>query len=285
MADVKKKYDPREVMLDVHGLKVTFKSTGKEAVRGIDFFMKNGQRVGLVGESGSGKTVTAMAISGLIERYNVDIEGEILFNGKDLRTCSRDELRRIQGRGIGVVFQEPMTSLNPLMKIGQQIEETLVLHTKKNKEERYALVIEAMEKVGLPEPEVTYNKYPHQLSGGQRQRAMIASAFVVVPQLLICDEPTTALDVRVQAQILKLLRSLSEEYGVGILLISHDLRVIRHLCDRVAVMYKGEIVEAGPTERVFENPQHEYTKQLISAIPTREKVRAKESKETDNETR
>ena len=285
MADVKKKYDPSQVMLDVHGLKVTFKSTGKEAVRGIDFFMKNGQRVGLVGESGSGKTVTAMAISGLIERYNVDIEGEILFNGKDLRTCSRDELRRIQGRGIGVVFQEPMTSLNPLMKIGQQIEETLVLHTKKNKEERYALVIEAMEKVGLPEPEVTYNKYPHQLSGGQRQRAMIASAFVVVPQLLICDEPTTALDVRVQAQILKLLRSLSEEYGVGILLISHDRRVIRHLCDRVAVMYKGEIVEAGPTERVFENPQHEYTKQLISAIPTREKVRAKESKETDNETR
>ena len=285
MADVKKKYDPSQVMLDVHGLKVTFKSTGKEAVRGIDFFMKNGQRVGLVGESGSGKTVTAMAISGLIERYNVDIEGEILFNGKDLRTCSRDELRRIQGRGIGVVFQEPMTSLNPLMKIGQQIEETLVLHTKQNKEERYALVIEAMEKVGLPEPEVTYNKYPHQLSGGQRQRAMIASAFVVVPQLLICDEPTTALDVRVQAQILKLLRSLSEEYGVGILLISHDLRVIRHLCDRVAVMYKGEIVEAGPTERVFENPQHEYTKQLISAIPTREKVRAKESKETDNETR
>ena len=285
MADVKKKYDPSQVMLDVHGLKVTFKSTGKEAVRGIDFFMKNGQRVGLVGESGSGKTVTAMAISGLIERYNVDIEGEILFNGKDLRTCSRDELRRIQGRGIGVVFQEPMTSLNPLMKIGQQIEETLVLHTKKNKEERYALVIEAMEKVGLPEPEVTYNKYPHQLSGGQRQRAMIASAFVVVPQLLICDEPTTALDVRVQAQILQLLRSLSEEYGVGILLISHDLRVIRHLCDRVAVMYKGKIVEAGPTERVFENPQHEYTKQLISAIPTREKVRAKESKETDNETR
>ncbi len=273
MADVKKKYDPRKVMLDVHGLKVTFKSTGKEAVRGIDFFMKNGQRVGLVGESGSGKTVTAMAISGLIERYNVDIEGEILFNGKDLRTCSRDELRRIQGRGIGVVFQEPMTSLNPLMKIGQQIEETLVLHTKKNKEERRALVLEAMEKVGLPEPEVTYDKYPHQLSGGQRQRAMIASAFVVVPQLLICDEPTTALDVRVQAQILKLLRSLSEEYGVGILLISHDLRVIRQLCDRVAVMYKGEIVEAGPTERIFENPQHEYTKQLISAIPSRENVR------------
>ena len=285
MVDVKKKYDPREVMLDVHGLKVTFKSTGKEAVKGIDFFMKNGQRVGLVGESGSGKTVTAMAISGLIERYNVDMEGEILFNGKDLRTLSRDEMRRIQGRGIGVVFQEPMTSLNPLMKIGQQIEETLVLHTKKNKEERRALVLEAMEKVGLPEPEVTYDKYPHQLSGGQRQRAMIASAFVVVPQLLICDEPTTALDVRVQAQILDLLRDLSEEYGVGILLISHDLRVIRHLCDRVDVMYKGEIVEAGPTERVFENPQNEYTKQLISAIPSREKIREGKETEGKNEAR
>ena len=283
MVDVKKKYDPREVMLEVHGLRVTFKSTGKEAVRGIDFFMKNGQRVGLVGESGSGKTVTAMAISGLIERYNVDIEGEILFNGKNLRSCSREKMRRIQGRGIGVVFQEPMTSLNPLMKIGPQIEETLILHTKKNKEERRALVLEAMEKVGLPEPEITYDKYPHQLSGGQRQRAMIASAFVVVPQLLICDEPTTALDVRVQAQILKLLRSLSEEYGVGILLISHDLRVIRQLCDRVDVMYKGEIVEAGLTEKVFNDPQHEYTKQLISAIPSREKVRSAEENEDRDE--
>ena len=166
-----------------------------------------------------------------------------------------------------------MTSLNPLMKIGQQIEETLLLHTRRSKEERRALALEAMRKVGLPEPEVTYEKYPHQLSGGQRQRAMIASAMVILPKLLICDEPTTALDVRVQAQILKLLRSLSEEYGVGILLISHDLRVIRQLCDRVAVMYKGKIVEEGPTERVFNNPQHEYTKQLISAIPSRANVR------------
>ena len=276
MADINKIREENELMLDVHDLKVTFKSNRKEAVRGIDFVMKPGQRVGLVGESGSGKTVTAMAISGLIERYNVEIEGEIVFDGKDLRNCSREEMRRIQGRGIGVVFQEPMTSLNPLMKIGQQIEETLLLHTKRSKEERRALALEAMEKVGLPEPEVTYNKYPHQLSGGQRQRAMIASAMVILPKLLICDEPTTALDVRVQAQILKLLRSLSEEYGVGILLISHDLRVIRQLCDRVAVMYKGKIVEEGPTERVFNDPQHEYTKQLISAIPNRANVRGKE---------
>ena len=276
MADINKIREENELMLDVHDLKVTFKSNRKEAVRGIDFVMKPGQRVGLVGESGSGKTVTAMAISGLIERYNVEIEGEIVFDGKDLRNCSREEMRRIQGRGIGVVFQEPMTSLNPLMKIGPQIEETLLLHTKRSKEERRALALEAMEKVGLPEPEVTYDKYPHQLSGGQRQRAMIASAMVILPKLLICDEPTTALDVRVQAQILKLLRSLSEEYGVGILLISHDLRVIRQLCDRVAVMYKGKIVEEGPTERVFNDPQHEYTKQLISAIPNRANVRGKE---------
>ena len=274
MADVKytKVKSDSDLMLDIHGLRVKFLSTGKEAVKGIDFFMKPGQRVGLVGESGSGKTVTAMAISGLIERYNVEIEGEIIFNGRDIRNCSREEMRRLQGREIGVVFQEPMTSLNPLMKVGQQIEETLLLHTKRSKEERRELAIEAMRKVGLPEPEVTYEKYPHQLSGGQRQRAMIASAMVILPRLLICDEPTTALDVRVQAQILKLLRDLSEEYGVGILLISHDLRVIRQLCDRVAVMYKGEIVEAGRTEKVFEHPEHEYTKQLISAIPTREKV-------------
>ena len=272
-----------ELMLDVHDLRVRFRSTGKEAVKGIDFFMKPGQRVGLVGESGSGKTVTAMAISGLIERYNVDIEGQIFFDGKDLRTCTRGEMRKIQGRKIGVVFQEPMTSLNPLMKIGPQIEETLLLHTRRNKEQRKALAIEAMEKVGLPEPEVTYNKYPHQLSGGQRQRAMIASAMVVVPRLLICDEPTTALDVRVQAQILELLKNLSEEYGVGILLISHDLRVIRKLCDRVAVMYNGEIVEQGRTEQVFESPEHEYTKQLISAIPSREKVHAGSAKEAEDE--
>lgn len=272
-----------DLMLDIHGLKVKFISTGKEAVKGIDFFMKPGQRVGLVGESGSGKTVTAMAISGLIERYNVEMEGEILFNGKDIRKFSREEMRSIQGKEIGVVFQEPMTSLNPLMKIGPQIEETLLLHTKRSKEDRRALAIEAMKKVGLPEPEVTYEKYPHQLSGGQRQRAMIASAMVILPRLLICDEPTTALDVRVQAQILKLLRDLSEEYGVGILLISHDLRVIRQLCDRVVVMYQGEIVEAGRTEQVFENPQHEYTKQLISAIPSREKVRLEREEEAAGE--
>ena len=265
-------------LLDITGLRVRFLSTGKEAVKGIDLAMECGSRLGLVGESGSGKTVTAMAISGLIERYNVEMEGRICFNGKNLRTASRNDMRSIQGKEIGVVFQEPMTSLNPLMKIGYQIEETLRLHTDMSAEERRNAALKAMEEVGLPEPPVTYEKYPHQLSGGQRQRAMIASAMVIHPKLLICDEPTTALDVRVQAQILKLLREVSESFGIGILLISHDLRVIRHLCDHVAVMYQGEIVETGTTESVFSNPQHEYTKRLISAIPSREKVRAVEEK-------
>lgn len=267
-------------MLDIQGLRVTFISTGKEAVKGIDLKMERGERLGLVGESGSGKTVTAMAISGLIERYNVEMKGDILFEGRNLGTCSREEMRQIQGQCIGVVFQEPMTSLNPLMKVGYQIEETLRLHTNKTKEERKAIALDAMEKVGLPNPEETYDKYPHQLSGGQRQRAMIAAAMVIHPKLLICDEPTTALDVRVQAQILQLLKEVSESYGIGILLISHDLRVIRHLCDSVAVMYRGEIVERGETEEVFNNPQHEYTRRLIAAIPTREKVQAKRAEKS-----
>lgn len=264
-----------EVLLEVKDLKVKFLSTGKEAVHGINLTMNAGERLGLVGESGSGKTVTAMAISGLIEKNNVEMSGNIIFDGVDIWNCSREELRSVQGREIGVVFQEPMTSLNPLMKIGYQVEETLRIHTKASPEKRKELAIMALEKVGIPEPEVAYDKYPHQLSGGQRQRAMIASAMVIKPKLLICDEPTTALDVRVQAQILKLLKEVSDEFEVGILLISHDLRVIRQLCDKVAVMYRGDIVEEGDTEEVFNNPQHEYTKRLIDAIPKREKQTAK----------
>ena len=269
-----KNNDAYENLLSVNGLKVTFLSTGKEAVKGINLSMAPGERLGLVGESGSGKTVTAMAISGLIEKNNVEMSGQIIFDGVDIWNCSRKELRSVQGREIGVVFQEPMTSLNPLMKVGYQVEETLRIHTNKTPEERRELALKALEKVGIPEPEAAYDKYPHQLSGGQRQRAMIASAMVINPKLLICDEPTTALDVRVQAQILDLLKSVNEDAGVGILLISHDLRVIRHLCDRVAVMYKGEIVEEGKTEEVFTNPKHEYTKRLIDAIPKREKRKA-----------
>ncbi len=258
-------------MLDIRGLHVTFLSTGKEAVRGVDLSMAHGQRLGLVGESGSGKTVTAMALSGLIERWNVNMTGQVLFEGRDLLACSRGQLRAVQGREIGVVFQEPMTSLNPLMKVGRQVEETLKIHTDLPPAERKHLALEAMEQVGLPDVAETYEKYPHQLSGGQRQRAVIASAMVIHPKLLICDEPTTALDVTVQAQILTLLRSMSEQFGVAILLISHDLSVVRRLCEDVAVMYKGQIVERGPTQRIFTAPQDDYTKRLIAAIPTRKR--------------
>ena len=258
-------------MLDIRDLRVTFLSNDKKAVRGIDLSMAPGERLGLVGESGSGKTVTAMALSGLILRSKVEMSGQVLFDDKDLLTCSREELRAIQGRDIGVVFQEPMTSLNPLMRVGKQIEETLKIHTDISPAERKRMALEAMEQVGLPDPEITYKKYPHQLSGGQRQRAIIASAMVIRPKLLICDEPTTALDVTVQAQILDLLHSLSEKFGVGILLISHDLSVVRRLCENVAVMYRGKIVERGKTEDVFNNPQDEYTQRLIAAIPTRKR--------------
>ena len=258
-------------MLEIKDLHVRFNTTGKEAVRGISLCMGHGERLGLVGESGSGKTVTAMALSGLIERSIVDMSGQVLFEGRDLLRCTRRELRTVHGKDIGMVFQEPMTSLNPLMRVGTQIEESLKIHTGKTPDERYRLALEAMEQVGLPDPEHTYRKYPHQLSGGQRQRAIIASAMIIRPRLLICDEPTTALDVTVQKQILELLGSLSREYGVAILLISHDLTVVRRLCEDVAVMYKGLIVERGRTEEVFRSPQDDYTKRLIAAIPKRKR--------------
>ena len=256
-------------MLEINDLHVRFPSTGKEAVRGISLRMKPGERLGLVGESGSGKTVTAMAISGLLDRGGAELSGQILFEGKELLTCPRQELRRIQGRDIGVVFQEPMTCLNPLMRVGPQIEESMRAQTHASPQKRRELALFAMQRVGLPDPEATYRKFPHQLSGGQRQRACIAAAAVIHPKLLICDEPTTALDVTVQAQILELLRSISDEFHVGILMISHDLRVVRHLCENVAVMYRGQLVEQGPTEEIYNRPREEYTRQLIAAIPTR----------------
>jgi len=260
-------------MLDIRNLYLSFHDHGEttEVLHGINLHMDAGERLGLVGESGSGKSVTALAVAGLVRRSRATISGEILFEGRDLLKCPREKLRAIQGKEIGMIFQEPMTSLNPLMKVGHQIEEVLRIHTDKSPAEMKALALEVMGKVGLPDPPTTYEKYPHQLSGGQRQRAMIAAAFIIDPKLLLADEPTTALDVTVQAQIIELLKRINVNRGIGLLFISHDLHVVRKLCTRVAVMHDGCIVETGLTEEIFHHPQEDYTKRLIAAIPTREK--------------
>ena len=261
-------------MLNIKNLSITFTNDfGTEAVHNACLQMHPGERLGLVGESGSGKTMLALAVCGLYPRADTHVTGEILFNGIDMLKCNPKQLREIRGKDIGMVFQEPMTSLNPLIKVGKQIEETLRLHTNLRKQRRRELALEAMNNVELPNPEQLYNKYPHQLSGGQRQRAMIASSIISGPKLLIADEPTTALDVTTQSQIITLLRRINENHGVGILFISHDLSVIQRLCDRVAVMHSGMIVEDASTKEVFDNPKAEYTKRLIAAIPTREKRR------------
>lgn len=265
-------------MLKIEDLRIEFAQG--EAIHGIDLEMKAGERLGLVGESGSGKTVTALTVAGLIGRAKAQISGSVVFEGTDLLKCSRDTLRGLQGREIGMVFQEPMTSLDPTMRVGRQIEESLRIHTKLSSAERKALALETMASVELPEPEICYKKYPHQLSGGQRQRAMIAAAIITRPKLLIADEPTTALDVTVQAQILKLLRRINDESGMGILFISHDLNVVRQLCTRVVVMQNGYVVEEGPTEQVYSSPREEYTKKLIAAIPRIEKRQGRESHDT-----
>ncbi|MCL2122209.1 MAG: ABC transporter ATP-binding protein [Clostridiales bacterium] len=259
-------------MLTIHNLSIKFNdSVGGEAVRGVSLHMEAGEILGLVGESGSGKTMTALAIAGLVERAKTETAGQILFEGRDLLTMKRSELRRIQGREIGFVFQEPMSSLNPLMRIGRQIEEPLRLHTDMPADKRREAALRMMELTELPEPELSYKKYPHQMSGGQRQRAMIASAVILGPKLLIADEPTTALDVTVQGQILKLLQDINQRQKAAILFISHDLSVVRRLCSRIAVMKEGLIVEEGEVREIFDAPKNEYTRNLIDSMLSRSK--------------
>lgn len=260
-------------ILNISDLKVHFHDAAPDrfAVNGLSFSMEAGEIVGLVGESGSGKSVTAMCISGLLPRRKADKDGNIMLDGKEIFRCSADELRCIQGRELGVVFQEPMTSMNPVLRIGPQVEECLRVHTKLSKKERKARALDAMTMVDLENPEAIYNKYPHELSGGMLQRVMIAAAIISRPKLLLADEPTTALDVTIQAQILELLKKLNREYGMSILLISHNLHVVRKLCTRVAVMQRGKIVEEAAVEDIFRTPQHEYTKTLLAAIPTRDR--------------
>ena len=233
----------------------------------FDLSMREGEIVGLVGESGSGKSMSALAIAGLLNRHDMQKRGEILFNGEDLLNCKRSVLRSIQGNDISVIFQEPMTSLNPVKKIGWQVEESLRIHTDMSKEQRYQRAIQMMADVELSEPERVYQQYPHELSGGMRQRVMIAAAMICTPRLLIADEPTTALDVTIQAQIVDLLKRLNREKKTAILFISHDLSLIRQICRRVLVMKGGYIVESGDVEEIFNHPKEEYTRQLIEAIP------------------
>ena len=259
-------------MLEIRDLRVRFHDAGRNAVDGICLTVDDGQIMGLVGESGSGKTVTAMVVSGLMPQRRADVTGQVLLDGVDLLGLTPAQMRRRQGCAISVVFQEPMSAMDPVMRIGPQVEEALRVHTKLSAQERRERALQALRDVDLPDAEAVYDKYPHQMSGGMLQRAMIAAAIISRPKLLLADEPTTALDVTIQAQILELLRRLNREMGMSILFISHNLNVVRKLCTHVAVMEKGRIVETGETQRVFHDPQAEYTKRLIAAIPTRKKL-------------
>lgn len=258
-------------MLQVERLSIHFadREEVQEVVRGISFSVQDGEIVGIVGESGSGKTMTALTIAGLFKEHAVLDAGTIRLDGTDLLKLTEREMRQVQGNRIGMIFQEPMTALNPTMKIGRQVEEALRLHTDLDSRARKAAVIRALEEVELDEAEKLLSKYPHELSGGMRQRVMIAAAMICRPSLLIADEPTTALDAATQESILKLLKKLNDKYGMSILFISHNLRVVKELCTRVLVMKDGEILEEGETEVVFKNPKTEYTKALIAAIPAR----------------
>ena len=256
-------------ILEVHDLTMGFAENGKwhQILNQISFDIPKGKVVGIVGESGSGKSMTSLTIMRLLSENARVINGSIMFEGRNLLTLKDKEMQALRGNEISMIFQEPMTSLNPVIKIGKQVGESLRLHTQLNQNDIDLKVIEALGSVGLPDPEILMNKYPYQLSGGMRQRVMIAMASICQPKLLIADEPTTALDVTVQLQILKLLRKFHDETGTSILFISHDLRVIRAVCDEVIVMYQGDIVEAGAVEEVLNHPKHDYTKTLVAKIP------------------
>ncbi len=257
-------------VLDVQGLDIRLPPGADRelAVRGASLQLLPGQTLCVVGESGSGKSMIANAIMGLLPRPHVEpVAGRILFDGQDLLRLDEAQLRTLRGRRIGMVFQEPMTALNPVMRIGEQIAEVFDAHVKLSAAQKRERILSALADVGLPEPEVLIDSYPFRLSGGQRQRVMIACALVLEPALLICDEPTTALDVTTQAQILKLIRELQQRKGTAVLFITHDFGVVSEIADQVVVMQTGEVVEAGPAAAVLARPQHAYTRKLIAAIP------------------
>lgn len=239
-----------------------------KAVDGVNITIPKGKIIGLVGESGCGKSMTARSIMGLLKYPGKIAGGSILFEGKDLAKLPERELRKICGNDISMIFQEPMTSLNPVLKVGRQVQETLLVHDRTiGKEEAKKRVIDMFEKVGIPEAGKRYDSYPHELSGGLRQRVMIAMAMICKPHLLIADEPTTALDVTIEAQILRLMKQLRDETGTSVLIITHNLGVVAEICDYVYVMYAGRIVEQAPTCELFDHTAHPYTKGLMASIP------------------
>lgn len=262
-------------LLEVKNLETQFPTRAGlvRSVNDISFYIEEGELLGLVGESGCGKSITALSIMRLISPPGKIAAGEIAFKGENLLKASEDRMREIRGNDIAMIFQDPMTSLNPVFTIGEQIAEALRLHRKLDKKQAWAAAIEAMKEVAIPDPSRRVNDYPHQLSGGMRQRVMIAMALACDPELLIADEPTTALDVTIQAQILELLNELRQSRKLAVLLITHDLGVVAEVADRVAVMYTGKIVEESGVDEIFADPKHPYTQGLLRSVP---KMREKE---------
>ena len=256
-------------LLDVRDLRVSFPTEDGlvRAVDGATFQLARGETLGVVGESGSGKSVTFMTVMGLINRKTAQVSGQVLFDGIDLLAIPDRQLRRLRGARIGMVFQDPMTSLHPMHRVGDQIAEAVTAHRDVSKKEAGAMAVEALRRVGIPSPERRARQYPHEFSGGMRQRAMIAMGIVLEPDLLIADEPTTALDVTVQAQILELIGELKDRLGIGVVLISHNLGVIADVAQRVMIMYAGRPVEIGTRDEIFAEPRHPYSWGLIESIP------------------
>jgi ABC-type dipeptide/oligopeptide/nickel transport system ATPase component len=258
-----------EPLLKVENLTTVFDARPSPvvAVNDVSFEIRKGETLGLVGESGSGKSVTAFSIIRLVQEPGKITGGRVIFDGKDLLALPEEEMRQVRGAGIGFVFQEPMAALNPVMRVGAHIAEALIVHGMASRADARARAIELLRAVRIVKPEERVDDYPHQLSGGMRQRVMMAIALACKPPLVIADEPTTALDVTVKAQVLELLREMKREFDLSLLLITHDFGVIAEMADRVAVMYRGKIVEQAPVRDIFRNPQHPYTKGLLASIP------------------
>ena len=257
-------------LLKVSNLHTSFFTPAGEvkAVNGLSFSLDEGKVLGIVGESGSGKSVTAYSILQILANPGRIVSGSILYRGQELVGTSKEEMAKIRGNKISIIFQDPMTSLNPVFTIGDQLMEAILLHTDRNREQAKARAIEMLQLVGVNEPEKRIKQYPHEFSGGMRQRVMIAMALACEPDILIADEPTTALDVTIQAQILDLIKDLQKQLGMSVILITHDLGVVAEMCDEVIVMYAGEVCERGTADEIFYNPKHEYTKGLMRSIPT-----------------